>query len=193
MSKGQIMVLAWGSLVWNRGTLAVTADFQPNGPSLPIEFSRVSGDGRLTLIIDEKAGAPCITYTAVSVHNELGEAKENLRIREGMPSQKGVGFIDLISGRQSHTAIERHPTAVTKIRAWAELNGLPMVIWTALASNFHEPGKANKQFSVQAATRYLETRDAGTLRSALNYIRQAPPEIKTPLREAVSRRWPGGG
>jgi hypothetical protein len=192
MSKVQVVVLAWGSLIWNRGMLAVAADFQPNGPSLPIEFSRVFGDGRLTLVIDETAGTSCLTYSAVSVHNELGEAKEKLRIREGMPSQKGIGFIDLISGRQSHTAVERHPTAVTKIRACAELNDRPMVIWTALASNFHEPSKANKPFSVEAAIRYLETREADTLRSALDYIRQAPPEIKTPLREAVTRRWSGG-
>jgi hypothetical protein len=52
----KVVVIAWGSLVWNRGQLAVTTEFQPNGPLLPIEFSRVSGDGRLTLVIDEVWG-----------------------------------------------------------------------------------------------------------------------------------------
>ena len=87
----------------------------------------------------------------------------------------------------------RHPTAVAEIRDWADLNGRPAVIWTALASNFHEPTKANEPFSVEAAIRYLETRDVATLRSALAYIRQAPPQIQTPVREAVRKRWPEDG
>ncbi len=89
--------------------------------------------------------------------------------------------------------MERHSTAVAKIRAWAGLNGRPAVIWTALASNFHEAWKVNEPFSVEAAIRYLETRDAKALRSALAYIRQAPPEIQTPVREAVRKRWPEDG
>jgi hypothetical protein len=33
---------------------------------LPIEFCRISGDGRLTLAIDETFGALCKTYSAPS-------------------------------------------------------------------------------------------------------------------------------
>src|SRR5271165_377189 len=39
----KIAVLAWGSIVWERGVLEVAADFMPNGPNLPVEFCRVSG------------------------------------------------------------------------------------------------------------------------------------------------------
>jgi len=42
----KIAVLAWGSLVWDRRDLAVAGNFEPTGPRLPIEFCRVSGDGR---------------------------------------------------------------------------------------------------------------------------------------------------
>src|SRR5208337_2191663 len=49
----KIAVLAWGSIVWERGVLEVAATFMPNGPNLPVEFCRVSGDERLTLVIDE--------------------------------------------------------------------------------------------------------------------------------------------
>jgi hypothetical protein len=189
----KVLVLAWGSLVWKPELLAIAAAFQPNGPLLPIEFSRISGDGRLTLVIDETSGVPCTTYTAVSAFQELGPARENMRIREGMPSQKGVGFLDLVSGTHNSAALERHPAAVKKIRAWANVNGRPTVIWTALASNFYASGKANEPFSVEAAIRYLETRDAKTLRSALAYIRRAPAEIRTPVREAVEKRWPEEG
>ena len=37
----KIAILAWGSLVWDLRTLAVDGDFQPTGPRLPIEFSRI--------------------------------------------------------------------------------------------------------------------------------------------------------
>jgi hypothetical protein len=67
----RIAILAWGSLVWNRGSLAVAADFEALGPRLPIEFCRVSGDGRLTLVIDENVGAFCTTYSAVSRFENL--------------------------------------------------------------------------------------------------------------------------
>ncbi len=46
-------VLAWGSLVWDPRALQTTGKFTANGPLLPIEFCRVSDDGRLTLAIDE--------------------------------------------------------------------------------------------------------------------------------------------
>ncbi|MFZ5834983.1 MAG: hypothetical protein ACOY2B_06325 [Pseudomonadota bacterium] len=54
----KITVLAWGSLVWGRRELAIADDFKSNGPRLPIEFCRVSEDGRLMMMIDEAFGAP---------------------------------------------------------------------------------------------------------------------------------------
>jgi hypothetical protein len=97
----KIAVLAWGSLVWDRRDLAVAGNFEPTGPRLPIEFCRVSGDGRLTLVIDEACGASCVTYVAVSTFGELLAAIENLRTREGMPNASAVGFVDLASAKRS--------------------------------------------------------------------------------------------
>ena len=68
------------------------------------------------------------------------------------------------------------------------------LIWTALASNFDEPGKGGEPFSVTAAIGYLEAlegKDAAKFVRALTYIRQAPPEVQTPVRERVAKRWPG--
>jgi hypothetical protein len=78
-------VLGWGSLIWNRAELEIAAEFAPNGPLLPIEFCRVSKDGRLTLAIDETFGDVCTTYSAPSAFADLGAALENLR-RDGAPS-----------------------------------------------------------------------------------------------------------
>ena len=91
------------------------------------------------------------------------------------------------------TGKAREPSNVTRravktITAWAHANGLDAVIWTALAGNFAE--KTGEPFSVEAAIRYLETRNGKTFDDALAYIRRAPPEVQTPVREAVNIRWP---
>jgi hypothetical protein len=181
-------ILAWGSIVWSRQGLAVTADFEPTGPCLPLEFCRVSLDGRLTLVIEDIFGTPCTTYSAISIFDNLDAAIENLRVRERMPSSKGVGFTVPQSGTQSATAIGRHPKTVEIIEAWVNKCDFDAAIWTALGSNFQ--AKMGEPFSVKAALRYLEARDKKTLATALKYIRQAPSTIITPVREAVNLRWP---
>jgi hypothetical protein len=187
-------VLAWGSLVWDPRDLQTAAEFAPNGPLLPIEFCRISADGRLTLAIDETFGATCTTYSAPSALESLDAAIENLRLREGMPNALEVGFVELSSGKQSDIALQRHPEAVATIAAWATSNGYDAAIWTALASNFDQPDKGAEPFSVTAAVRYLEGmegQDAAKFARALAYIRNAPPEVETPVREEVAKRWPG--
>jgi hypothetical protein len=195
----RIAVLAWGSLIWDRRRLAILEDLKPHGPHLPIEFCRVSGGGRLTLVIDETFGAPCVTYVAVSAFEDLNAALTNLWIREGLQNEGlpknvrthgRVGFVELASGDCGAKAMKRHPKAVAAIKAWAQANGFDAAIWTALASNFHERDKAGEQFSVAAATRYLKTLDAPNLSATLDYIRSAPPEVQTPVRTAVNAGWP---
>lgn len=186
-------VLAWGSLVWDRRDLQAAEEFAPNGPLLPIEFCRISADGRLTLAVDETFGAVCTTYSAPSALQSLDAAIENLRLREGMRNTQEVGFVEPASGKQSDIALQRHPEAVATIAAWATSNGYDAAIWTALASNFDQPDKAGEPFSVTAAIRYLETvegQDAAKFARALDYIRKAPPEVETPVRDEVNKRWP---
>jgi len=186
-------ILAWGSLVWDPRELQTAAGFAANGPLLPIEFCRISADGRLTLAIDETFGAMCKTYSAPSALEDLDAAIENLRAREGIPDTSAVGFVELGAGRQSDVAMDRHPQAVATIAAWAADNSYDAAIWTALKSNFDEPDKGGEPFSVTAAIRYLETlasEDAAKFARALTYIRKAPPEVQTPVREEVLKRWP---
>ena len=114
----KIAVLAWGSLVWDPRELKTAAAFAPNGPLLPIEFCRISADGRLTLVIDKAVGDLCRTYSAPSVFTSLDAAIENLRERETRHAED-IGFAEPASGRQSDVAMERHPEAVASIAAWA--------------------------------------------------------------------------
>ena len=70
------------------------------------------------------------------------------------------------------------------IAAWAECGGYDAAIWTALASNFDESGKAGEPFSVTAAIRYLEKlkrKHPAGFNLALDYIREdASPRFKRP-------------
>jgi hypothetical protein len=189
----KIAVLAWGSLVWDPRDLKTAAEFAPNGPLLPVEFCRVSGDRRLTLVIDETFGDVCTSYSAPSALESLDAAIENLRLREGMTDAHAVGFVEPASGKQSHVALQRHPQVVATIAAWAESNGYDAAVWTALASNFDESDKGGEPFSVTAAIRYLEAlegQDAAEFARALAYVRKAPSEVQTPVREEVAKRWP---
>lgn len=194
-----IALLAWGSLVWDRGDLRIAREFEPNGPRLPVEFCQVSIDGHLTLVIDEAVGAACATYGAPSTFDDLDHALRNLWLREGREREKlpravrghgRVGFVDRISGQASVKAKARHPRAVETIAAWAAERGWDAVVWMALGSNFYD--RAGEPFSVEAAMRYLDTRDEATRDKALTYIRRAPAEVQTPVRTAVNGRWPEG-
>jgi hypothetical protein len=187
------VVLAWGSSVWDPRDLQITSKFAPNGPLLPIEFCRVSEDGRLTLAIDETFGALCKTYSAPSALEGLDAARDNLCLSEGLADARAIGFVEPASGRQSDLAMQSHPQVVATIGAWAESLGYDAAIWTALTSNFDECGKGGEPFSVSAALQYLETlesEDPTKFAQALAYIWKAPPEVETPVREEVAKRWP---
>jgi len=188
------VVLAWGSLVWEPRDLKIASKFVANGPLLPIEFCRVSDDGRLTLAIDETVGALCKTYSAPSALESLDAARDNLCEREGMADARAIGFVEPASDTQSEFAVQSHPQVVATIAAWAESLGYDAAIWTALTSNFDEGGKGGEPFSVSAALQYLETlesEDPAKFAQALAYIRKAPPEVETPVREEVAKRWRG--
>jgi hypothetical protein len=126
------VVLAWGSLVWDPRDVQIAAKFMANGPLLPIEFCRISGDGRLTLAIDETFGALCKTYSAPSTLESLDAARDDLCRKEGMADAHAIGFVEPTSGRQSELAMESHPQVVATIGAWAESLGYDAAIWTAL-------------------------------------------------------------
>jgi hypothetical protein len=56
-------------------------------------------------------------------------------------------------------------------------------IWTALGPRFEK--EAGERFSVDATIRYLLTLPMPTRTRALEYIRNAPEEVVTPVRKGV--------
>jgi hypothetical protein len=182
-------IIAWGSIIWDPGNLALAGTFEPTGPTLPIEFCRVSRDGRLTLVIDEKLGTVCPTRVATSGFDEARRTIKDLSDRENT-NEKNIGFIDCSEGIDSAGARGTYYQALENIRSWAGASNYDAAVWTALASNFSELGNANAEFSVNAAINYLDTLGAKRFERALAYIRNAPPEVRTPVRAAVDARWP---
>lgn len=186
----RIAVLGWGSLIWDPRELHVASGWQEGGPVLPIEFSRISDNDRLTLVIDEAHGVDVPTRHALSSLSDLDAAVTDLQKREGAPNRDRIGFLEVTRNRLSKRARAMHPVACERICAWAEAKNLDGVVWTAIGPRFRE--KTGEPFSVEAAIRYLDRVDKVTFARTLHYVWNAPPEVQTPVRTAVEKRWPEG-
>jgi hypothetical protein len=178
----KIAILAWGSLIWDQRTLRLDGNWQTGGPILPIEFSRVSSDGRLTLVIDPHHGVPVTTRFAPSAFTNLNDAISNLREREGTSSER-IGFVNLLANTEREYSRQQHPAACESIKAWAQANDWQAVIWTALVSNFESDGRP--PFSTPAAVAYVNSLTGKTQACALEYVNRAPVEVDTPVRRQL--------
>ena len=131
----RIAILGWGSLLWDPGSLPMSGEWQQDGPVLPVEFSRISDEGALTLVIDERHGVGVPTQYALSPGPSIDEAVIDLHRHEGCPPKK-IGFLEVATDRISPRARERHPNACECIKAWAAEHGFDAVVWTALSPRF---------------------------------------------------------
>jgi len=172
----RIAVLAWGSLKWDRRQLVVKGAWRDDGPTLPLEFSRQSTDGRLTLVIDRAHGQDCRSGWWESGLTDVDAAIVNLADREGSGS---IGSIDL----EIRPDQGRDPQAVDSIRAWLREVALDAVIWTDLRSNFVK--KVGLPFSIESAMSYLEQLEGQTRGLAWEYLERAPISVETPLRRRL--------
>jgi hypothetical protein len=175
----KIAILGWGSLIWDKRDLPIVGEWQEGGPVLRIEFSRISSDGRLTLVIDEQNGADVMTRYARSAYDNLNDAIASLREREGTTKER-IGFVNLVSHAERDWSRQQHPGACDGIKVWAQVHSWEAVIWTALISNFAE--KCGQPFSATAAFRYFNSLAGETKARAMEYIQNAPPKVDTPFR-----------
>jgi hypothetical protein len=173
----RIAIIGWGSLIWNPETLNYIGEWNPRGPTLTIEFSRISGNGRLTLVIDEANGVPIQTLYALAATASLEEAIENLRERERTNS-RGIGHVR--NGGHPQSRVEK------TILDWVVDNGFDAAIWTALGSNFEQ--KTGKPYSVENALAYIDSLEASIKTSALEYISKAPTAVQTPFRARFEKK-----
>ena len=186
-----IALLAWGSLLWDKGELALATGWERGGPELPLEFSRVSTsrNGALTLVIDPKHGTDISTFVAISHFQHLDHALSNLCRREGT-SLESIGYVCCHCGKSRSNILS---TASKRIADWAKKQTIDAVIWTDLPSNFDTIDKSAYSdiddpalpFSMTNAQRYLHGLQAVGAAKAREYIKKAPSEVLTALRKRM--------
>lgn len=181
----KIAYLGWGSLIWNPESLPITGDWMLGGPVLPVEFSRISGDGRLTLVIDLVDGIPVETHYANCSEAEISTAINQLRVREGNTLRKHIGHVNLTVG----SAYQNQSPCHESIVEWGRKHKFDAVIWTALPPNFID--KIYIPYSVNNALAYLGKLSGSTREKALEYIQKAPVGVQTPFRMRFNEVWKG--
>jgi hypothetical protein len=193
----RVAVLGWGSLIAEPGVpgepdrfLRLRSRWNDDGPMLPVEFARISCDGRLTLVIcPPPVGASVRTYWALSAAPTLVEARQHLQAREGTVERR-IGWLDAETGRLEglrgildNGFRERIADGLVR---WAREKAVDAVIWTDLTSNF--PDRVDgKPFNVTNAVGYLQRLEGNEQKLARHYFEIAPEQTDTPVRREVER------
>jgi hypothetical protein len=174
-----IACLGWGSLIWHQGNLPIVGDWQPDGPSLPLEFARQSTEGTnadaLTLVL-----VPGPYPLARSLWSYLdvktpAEAREVLGTREKVPEKYWKKSIALWEES------DKNEPANPAVASWARDRGLSAVVWTALPPKFQ--GENRRMPTLDEAVIYLRGLTGEPRERAERYVRKAPAQIDTPYRQ----------
>lgn len=184
-----IAILGWGSLLWDKRPEfdEQHEEWQFDGPSLKIEFSRVSKtrNGALTLVLDTKNGKECQVAYALSKRKTPDDAICDVRSREGT-TLKNVGFHFADKSRNQ----ARDEEVLKAVQTWASKKKIDVVIWTDLENNFQEKSECKKPFSIDTALCHIQALDSQGKAKAAEYVWRTPTFVATPLREALqSQPW----
>lgn len=188
----EIAILAWGSLVWRPThcgetlALQVPGQWAKDGPSLPVEFARISRDGSLTLVVVPDYPHHVTTLWSVSAHQELEPAIRNLATREciteNLASIHGVRK----DGSRTGSVDERIASIVLD---WLLARPtLGAAIWTGLGtqpSRWRDRGYA-EGFTPDNALSYLRSVQDDETHPVHEYMRRTPAQIRTPVRQRAS-------
>lgn len=180
----KIACIGWGSLIWNPGNLPIQNEWFNDGPLLPIEFTRQSSNGRMTLIIDKEA-TPVRTLWTLMTITKLDQAISALMVREGIKKEGLVESV-LVSYEEQ---TKKEDSEVDKIKLtiskWLKAQDLDAAIWTNLSfSN----GTGKLRPSKQQVVEYLQTLNYETRKIAEEYIRKAPKQIDTEYRREIEMK-----
>jgi len=162
-------------LVWNPRELPVRGKWFEDGPLVPVEFTRESGDHRMTLVIDQQA-KPVRVLWAQMLSTDIGAAQKALRDREGIPDKNWKSRIG--SWRRG----EPTPESIPDLPQWAEARCLDAVIWTALEPKFKREYRSP---SVEEVISHLRGLSGVTRERAKEYIERAPRQIDTDYRRQI--------
>lgn len=168
----RIACIGWGSLTWDPQELKVEKKWYDDGPILPVEFTRISDDDRVTLVIDHYA-APQMTMWALISTQDLDEAIGSLIEREHT-SLKNVHFITIDGTPQ--TSIEK------VIQEWLLEKRLDAAIWTGLS---YSKKTDSKRPPIDDIIDHLNRLTGEASERAKEYITKAPKQINTEYRREI--------
>lgn len=193
----QIAILGWGSLLWENNEKQCTfeewlraRDWNFDGPTIPLEFSRISTSRKnaLTLVIDHENGQPTRVAWQYSKRKDPEEARADLRCREGSPTSAiGIIYKDDANKDKLNEKNKKSKTSADTIRQWAKEKNIDAVIWTDLENNFTSKNKDNHAFSIPNAIQHIQKLDAEGKAKAAEYIWRAPSFVQTALRDALQK------
>lgn len=169
----KIAIIGWGSLIWCPGSLQLDSMWHKDGPELPVEFSRISQDGRLTLVI-VSGSQNVTTLWALSAFSKLDDAIANLQKREGA-NQSKIGWISIQDSPGDDSA-------KGNIKEWLGRKSLDAAVWTNLGpKNMREK---EVRMNERDALEYIKSvkADNEKIKRIEEYIRNTPSQINTPNR-----------
>ena len=177
----KIAILGWGSLIWLPKDLKfdTNSGWKENGPVLPIEFARISKDGRLTLVITPN-GTDVPTLYAVSSFDSLDLAVLNLAVREGS-GRKSIGYYDKTKDEFSPIEFPYKDN----IKNWIQTSDFDAVIWTNLPEKLNLENMTKTEKDPDGRINYLQNLKGSESALAEEYIRNTPKQIATKYRTQI--------
>lgn len=178
IEEGVIVCLGWGSLIWDPRSLPIRSAWFADGPPVRAEFLRKSSDGRITLIL-HKSVAPVHSLWAIMDMDDPEQARAALGKREGIRSHRHHDLVGLWEPGQEPP----HGTIID-LPEWARAHRVKAVVWTTLARNFHGTD-SERIATAEEIIAYLSNLKGETRDNAERYIRNAPRQISTGIRQAI--------
>ena len=177
----KIAILGWGSLIWLPKDLKFDTNigWKENGPVLPIEFARISKDGRLTLVITPN-GTDVPTLYAVSSFDSLDLAILNLAVREGSV-RKSIGYYNKSKDEFSPIAF----SFKENIKNWIQTTDFDAVIWTNLPEKWILNDENKTKIDSNNRIDYLQNLKGIESALAEEYIHNTPKQIATTYRNQI--------
>ena len=186
-----IVVLGWGSLCWDPRKLRIADGWHDDGPHLPVEFARMSSDGRLTLVLFERAEQQNVQVLWAKMNTTtLNEAIDSLRERECC-GKKYMGCVDLDDSQNNNC--NAVPKVLGIIKEWTTNHNFSATIWTDLLANFENTN--GRKFDKESVIKYLrDDLDRDCRKRAEEYVRKTPCQVKTKMRTIIEEElhWFGG-
>ena len=171
----KIDCIGWGSLIWDPRDLKIKdKNWFKDGPILPVEFVRISGNKRVTLVIDPIAKS-LITLWNLMDTNDFQIAFNSILERERTITKR-IHSID--SKSIPNTEIEKI------IQSWLIEKELDTAIWTGLYLNNKVQ---DKRPTIEEVISHLQSLSGTELEKAKEYIMKTPEQINTNYRKEIMK------